>query len=105
MIKTKNMQSRAYPDAGPNTTRGVASTQRRTAMAEPGRKSVNVATGPRTGNAGNMDKRRAFMADKSEAAPLAKVIQNAYAARNLPDYVDPRMEGIMPNVKPQKRSR
>jgi hypothetical protein len=44
--------------------------------------NVNVAQGPRTGNTGaHPGKRSAFMASKEERAPLAKVIESAYAKR------------------------
>lgn len=44
--------------------------------------NVNVAQGPRTGNTGaRAGKRGTFLADKEDAAPLAKVIENAYARR------------------------
>ena len=67
--------------------------------------NVNVSMGPRTGNDGTPQKRSDFQAAKAERAPLAASINAAYGARNLPDHVDPRMEGIRPVVKPRKFSR
>jgi hypothetical protein len=43
--------------------------------------NVNVAQGPRTGNDGSVAKRKDFKAAKSERAPLATMIQDAYAKR------------------------
>jgi hypothetical protein len=44
--------------------------------------NVNVAQGPRTGNPGaRPGKRDTFLDDKADAAPLAKVIQDAYVRR------------------------
>ena len=68
-------------------------------------KDVNVKTGPRTGNAGTMSKRSEFKAAKEERAPLAKVIQNAYAKRNVEDSVNPKLEGISPNTETKKFKR
>mgnify|MGYP003333233129 CR=1 FL=1 len=44
-------------------------------------KNVNVAQGPRTGVQGLNGKRASFIADKEARAPLAKVIEGAYARR------------------------
>lgn len=103
--QTKNPAARAYPAVEPNSTLGGLSNQGRTVTAKNGLKNVNAAAGPRMGNAGDMAKRRAFQANKAEAAPLATVINRAYAARNIPDYVDPKMEGISPNTRPRSRGR
>lgn len=43
--------------------------------------NVNVAQGPRSGNNPAMGKRGEFKAAKEERAPLAKVIEDAYAKR------------------------
>ena len=67
--------------------------------------NVNVSMGPRTGNDGTPSKRSDFQAAKAERAPLADSITEAYGARNLPNHVDPRMEGIRPVVKPKKFAR
>lgn len=67
--------------------------------------NVNVRMGPRTGNDGTPKKRTDFIQAKAERAPLADSINEAYGARNLPNHVDPRMEGIRPVVKPRKFSR
>ena len=67
--------------------------------------NVNVGMGPRTGNPGTASKRSDFISAKAERAPIADTILNAYGARNIPDHVDPREEGIRPVVKPRKFSR
>jgi hypothetical protein len=67
--------------------------------------NVNVSMGPRTGNDGTPKKRSDFISAKAERAPVSDVIQNAYAARNMPDAIDPRLEGIRPVVKPRRFSR
>lgn len=67
--------------------------------------NVNVSMGPRTGNDGTPQKRSDFIQAKAERAPLADSITEAYGARNLPNHVDPRMEGIRSVVKPKKFSR
>jgi hypothetical protein len=43
--------------------------------------NVNVKQGPRTGNEPASEKRSAFKAAKAERAPLATMIQDAYAKR------------------------
>jgi hypothetical protein len=43
--------------------------------------NVNVAQGPKTGNAGDLAKRRSFVAAKESREPLATMIQDAYAKR------------------------
>lgn len=45
------------------------------------RDNVNVAMGPRTGNDGTPQKRTDFISAKAERAPLATMIQDAYAKR------------------------
>lgn len=67
--------------------------------------NVNVSMGPRTGNPGTASKRSDFISAKAERAPVADTINAAYGARNIPDHVDPRMEGIRPVVRPKKFSR
>lgn len=50
-------------------------------------KNVNVAQGPRNGNAdAHEGKRGAFIDAKQERAPLADFIERAYATRNADDY-------------------
>ena len=50
--------------------------------------NVNVAQGPRTGNPGaRPGKRATFIADKADAEPFAKIIQDAYAKRQK-EYQD-----------------
>lgn len=50
--------------------------------------NVNVAQGPRTGNSSaRPGKRATFQDDKADAAPLAKVIEDAYAQRQR-EYKD-----------------
>ena len=71
-----------------------------------GRDNVNVAQGPRTGNAdAHAGKRAEFKSVKESRAPLADVIARAYGARSVKDHVDPKMEGISPDNKPRKIKR
>ena len=67
--------------------------------------NVNVGMGPRTGNPGTPSKRTDFISNKAERAPVADVIANAYGARTPDDYIDTKMEGIRPVVKPKKFGR
>lgn len=57
--------------------------------------------GPRTGNAGNMDKRQAFTAGKRERAPLASVITGAFEQRGRDRAVERKFtdSGISPNTQ------
>lgn len=67
--------------------------------------NVNVAQGPRTGNASaRPGKRATFMDTKKDRAPLADVITSAYAARQefYKDHAQPKSGSIMPDVKPQR---
>jgi len=43
--------------------------------------NVNVAQGPRTGNPGTMSKRTDFVAGKQQRAPLADMVNAAFASR------------------------
>lgn len=64
--------------------------------------NVNQAQGPRTGNASAHGGKRADFVDaKQERAPLANVIQDAYAARGRgrADTVAKSEEGISPNTR------
>ena len=67
--------------------------------------NVNVAQGPRTGNPGMPAKRADFISAKAERAPVADVIARAYGARTPDDYIDDKLEGIRPVVKPKKFAR
>ena len=67
--------------------------------------NVNVAMGPRTGNKGTPVKRSDFVDAKAERVPLADSILSAYGERAQRDYIDPKLEGIRPVVKPKKFSR
>ena len=70
------------------------------------RTNVNQAQGPRTGNSGAHDgKRSAFVAEKQARAPLAKVIQDAYARRQheYQDFEYTNGGSIMDNVNEGKR--
>lgn len=72
------------------------------------RTNVNVAQGPRTGNTGAHEgKRGAFKSAKEERAPLAKVIENAYAKRQheYQDYEYTNGGSIMDNVNEGKRKK
>ena len=67
--------------------------------------NVNVAQGPRTGNAGTMSKRRDFVAAKESREPIATMIEDAFAARENRDYADrtfPKQGAIEPDVKPRR---
>jgi hypothetical protein len=67
--------------------------------------NVNVKQGPKTGNNPSMEKRSAFVDGKQTRAPLADVINNAYAARGegRKDHVNRSLEGIMPETKAKFR--
>jgi hypothetical protein len=67
--------------------------------------NVNVAQGPRLGNAGaRAGKRATFQDAKADRAPLADVITSAYAARQefYKDHAQPKSGSIMPDVKPKR---
>jgi hypothetical protein len=68
--------------------------------------NVNVAQGPRHGN-GSMAKRAEFKAAKEERAPLARVIENAYAARQheYAEYEYTNGGSIEDNVKASFKKR
>ena len=54
-----------------------------------GRDNVNVAQGPRTGNAGSHDAKRGnFIAAKESRRPLADEIERAFGERQIRDYED-----------------
>lgn len=50
-------------------------------------------------------KRETFKAHKAERDGLAEVITNAMSKRKVPDHIDKRMEGVMPEVKPKRFSK
>ena len=53
------------------------------------RDNVNVPQGPRVGNEGaHSAKRGNFKAAKEERAPLARMVEDAYAAREVRDYAE-----------------
>jgi hypothetical protein len=56
--------------------------------------SVNVAQGPRTGNAGTMSKRSDFMAAKETRQPLADMVASAIGNRTPDDHVNPKLEPV-----------
>jgi hypothetical protein len=66
-----------------------------------GRDNVNVAQGPRTGNNAEMGKRSAFKTAKEERAPLADMINKAFAMRGkmTNNETDPGLENISANTK------
>lgn len=99
------MVSKTYPKVGANSTlnAGARAIQDKTVTAKQGLKNVNAAQGPRTGNAGSLEKRRDFMSDKKSGAPLAKFINDAYGARTMPAEVNPKLEGVSPNNPPRRR--
>jgi len=52
-------------------------------------KNVNQPQGPRVGNEGaHRAKRGNFKAAKEERAPLAKMVEDAYAVREMRDYAE-----------------
>ena len=63
--------------------------------------NVNVKQGPRTGNNEETGKRSEFKAAKKERAPLATMIQDAYAKRQheYEDYEYTNGGSIEDNVK------
>ena len=71
-------------------------------MSNPQSKAINQKRGPTTGNAGNADKRKAFMAEKSktssERAGLARMVTDALEMRgrgaSAKNKVDPSLEGL-----------
>ena len=73
------------------------------------RDNVNVAQGPRTGNETRSGKRGDFKDAKQERAPLAKVIQDAYAKRQheYKEYEYTNGGSIMDNVNegPRKKKK
>lgn len=74
----------------------------RTSVANPYAKSnVNVAQGPRTGNEPSSAKRSAFKAAKEERAPLATMIEDAYAKRQheYEDFEYTNGGSIVGNIK------
>jgi hypothetical protein len=63
--------------------------------------NVNQAQGPRTGNmAARTGKRTDFVEDKQSRAPLADVINDAFAARGhgRRDHVNPALESVHSNT-------
>ena len=71
------------------------------------RDNVNVAQGPRTGNNPAQGKRNKFKDAKESLAPLAKVIQGAYAKRQheYKEFEYTNGGSIMDNVNEGKRKR
>jgi hypothetical protein len=64
------------------------------------KKKINQPQGPRLGNAGNSEKRSAFMSEKdkrsSEKADLAKMVTNALGmrGRGQAGKTNPALEGV-----------
>ena len=89
-------------------TKETDSKTSRVSTANPhGRSNVNVAQGPRTGNNESQVKRNAFKDAKEERAPLAKVIQDAYAKRQheYKEFEYTNGGSIMDNVNEGKRKK
>lgn len=62
--------------------------------------NVNQKQGPRTGNLGTPGKRSEFISGKEERAPLARVVQEAYANRGRDEtYVNEKLEPISSNSR------
>jgi hypothetical protein len=90
MIKNPSYSGRARIAENPNS--GMTSTRNPNSVD-----SVNQRQGPRTGNmAARPGKRQDFVEDKQSRAPLADVINQAYAqrGRGRQDHVNPALEGI-----------
>ena len=67
--------------------------------------NVNVAQGPRMGNDGSIAKRKSFVAQKQERAPIADMITSAFAARDPKDHIQKNLEGIESDVPPRRLKR
>jgi hypothetical protein len=69
--------------------------------------NVNVAQGPASGNVGTPKKRAEFKAAKEERAPLATMIEDAYAKRQheYQDYEYTNGGSIDDNVKASFKKR
>ena len=50
-------------------------------------------------------KREAFASSKAERSNLADSINAAFAARNEPSKINPKLEGVKDTVKPKKFSK
>lgn len=90
MIKNPSYSGRARIAENPNP--GMTTTRNPHAVD-----SVNQRQGPRTGNSSaRPGKRQDFVDDKQDRAPLADVINRAYAQRGQGrrDHVNPALEGI-----------
>ena len=94
MIKNPSYSGRAKIAENPSP--GMTSTANPHRVA-----NVNQAQGPRTGNNPDMNKRTAFVDGKQERAPLADVINSAFAqrGRGRKDYVDPALENTMSETR------
>lgn len=75
--------------------------------SNPQEKPVNQKQGPRTGNAGNAEKRQAFTTAKnntnSEKQALANSVLAALELRGIKakPLIDPAVENLKPNVGPK----
>jgi hypothetical protein len=82
-------------------------TMSKTQTSNPKEASVNQKQGPRTGNAGNAEKRSKFMAEKSnqgsEKQALANSVLAALEQRGIraKPSIDPAVENLKPNVGPK----
>jgi hypothetical protein len=76
-----------------------------TRTANPERRDPNQAQGPRSGNAGNTAKQRAFLADKSDRTSyfqqLADMVSGAFGARGagMQGHRDRTVEPISDNTR------
>ena len=73
-------------------------------MSNPQAKEINQKRGPTTGNAGNAEKRRTFMAEKStsssEKSALADMVVSALETRgrDMQSHRDPAVEPLKEKV-------
>jgi hypothetical protein len=62
----------------------------------PEEKKINQSQGPRSGNAGNTEKRNSFLKEKTTGfrEQLADFVMSALEKRDPKDYIDPRVEPL-----------
>lgn len=94
MIKNPSYSHRARIAENPNP--GMTTTRNPHAV-----ENVNQRQGPRTGNNPGMEKRQTFVDNKQQRAPLADVINSAYAqrGRGRADHVNPALENISADTR------
>lgn len=67
-------------------------------------KSINQPQGPKVGNAGDAAKRDEFLRMRSSGVrqELADMVMDKLAARDPRDYIDERVEPLVPNSGPKR---